>query len=210
MDLSGVTKRLTLWGKKPEVSDRFWELAEQQEKFMYNVALKYTGSRYDAEDLVQETMYLGLINFHQLREEDRFKSWIFTILRNQYFKSLRQSKIKQMSEFDERIEYVGELERVSEQIDIEAAYDKKTEAETLAKLVSRLPEQYKAVMILYFMEEFSYQQIADDLEIPIGTVMSRLSRGKQLLKKALLRELDFEVPRSSGERQVFRVGGEKT
>ncbi len=61
------------------------------------------------------------------------------------------------------------------------------EAETIQLILNKLPEKYKTVLILYYMEDSSYQQIAEMLGVPIGTVMSRLSRSKQMMKKALLR-----------------------
>ncbi len=64
---------------------------------------------------------------------------------------------------------------------------KKVEAETVQSILDKLPEKYKAVLILYYMEDSSYQEIADMLAVPVGTVMSRLSRAKQIMKKALLR-----------------------
>ena len=68
-----------------------------------------------------------------------------------------------------------------------SAYERKIEAETVQSILDKLPEKYKAVLILYFMEDSSYQEIADMLAVPVGTVMSRLSRAKQMMKKALLR-----------------------
>lgn len=167
--------------------DLFWKYAQEQEKFLYNVALKYTGNRYDAEDLVQETLYAAYRHFHQLREKAKFKSWIFTILRNGYLKSQHNKSKIQIDEFDEGTDYVERLEKAVGNLDFEAAYEKKVELETIQMLMNKIPEKYKTILILYFTEENSYQEIAGLLDIPIGTVMSRLARAKKIMKKAILR-----------------------
>ena len=186
MQLPAFTKRLFAREKTPEASQRFWDLARQHEKFLYNLALKYTGNRYDAEDLMQETLYLALKNFHQLREENKFKSWLFTIFRNHYLRTQRKMQKRKTIEFEDQNAYVDELGKASTAFDIAAAYEQKAEADALHEQISRLPEKYKAVVVLYYLDEHTYQQIADLLEIPVGTVMSRLARAKQQLKKALL------------------------
>ena len=73
------------------------------------------------------------------------------------------------------------------QQDAASVYERKVEAETIQSILDKLPEKYKAVLIVYYMEDSTYQEIAEMLEVPIGTVMSRLSRAKQMMKKALLK-----------------------
>jgi RNA polymerase sigma-70 factor (ECF subfamily) len=70
---------------------------------------------------------------------------------------------------------------------VASAYESKVEAKTVQSILNKLPEKYKGVLILYYMEDSSYQEIAEMLEIPVGTVMSRLSRAKQMMKRSLLR-----------------------
>jgi RNA polymerase sigma-70 factor (ECF subfamily) len=70
---------------------------------------------------------------------------------------------------------------------VASVYERKVEAETVQSILDKLPEKYKSVLILYYMEDSAYQEIAEMLEVPIGTVMSRLSRAKQMMKKAILR-----------------------
>jgi RNA polymerase sigma-70 factor (ECF subfamily) len=151
------------------------------------VAFKYVGNRYDAEDLVQETLYTAYNKFHKLRDSQKFKSWMFTILRNHFLKWQRKKAPVQADEFENGVDYLSQLESVSLQQDVESVYERKAEAETIQSILDRLPEKYKAVLILYYMEDSSYQEVAKLLGVPIGTVMSRLSRAKQMMKKALLR-----------------------
>lgn len=187
MQLSTITDQIPFVGRKKRQDVEFWDLAQNQTRFLYNVAYRYVGNRYDAEDLVQETLYTACKKFYQLRESRKFKSWMFTILRNHFLKWQRKKAPVQADEFEDGIEYLTQLESVSLQQDTASAYEKKIEAETVQSILDKLPEKYKSVLILYFMEDSSYQEIAEMLSVPVGTVMSRLSRAKQVMKKALLR-----------------------
>jgi RNA polymerase sigma-70 factor (ECF subfamily) len=187
MQLSTITDQIPFVGRKKCQDVEFWDLAQNQTQFLYNVAYRYVGNRYDAEDLVQETLYTAYKKFHQLRESRKFKSWMFTILRNHFLKWQRKKAPVQADEFEDGIDYLTQLESIPLQQDTASAYEKKIEAETVQSILDKLPEKYKSVLILYFMEDSSYQEIAEMLSVPVGTVMSRLSRAKQVMKKALLR-----------------------
>jgi RNA polymerase sigma-70 factor (ECF subfamily) len=177
MQFSMITQQVPFIGRKKHQRDEFWNLAQNQTRFLYNVALKYAGNRYDAEDLVQETLYTAYRKFDQLRDRRKFKSWVFTILRNHFLKSQRKKAPAQADEFEDRIDYLTQLESVAGQPDVSSVYEKKVEAETIQSILDKLPE----------MEDSAYHEIAEMLGISIGTVMSRLSRAKQMMKKALLR-----------------------
>jgi RNA polymerase sigma-70 factor (ECF subfamily) len=90
MQLSTITDQIPFMGRKKNQRDAFWNLAQNQTRFLYNVAFRYVGNRYDAEDLVQETLYTAYNKFHQLRDSRKFKSWMFIILRNHFLKWQRQ------------------------------------------------------------------------------------------------------------------------
>jgi len=187
MQFSRFSAQIPFIGRKKHQRDIFWNLAQNQTRFLYNVAFRYVGNRYDAEDLVQETLYTAYDKFHQLRDSRKFKSWMFTILRNHFLKWQRKKAPVQADEFENGIDYLSQLESVSLRQDVASAYEKKIEADTVQSILDKLPEKYKAVLILYYMEDSSYQEIAEMLAVPVGTVMSRLSRAKQMMKKALLR-----------------------
>ena len=186
MQISNIAKKLPFFPKKGRSPKKFRELFHLHIKSLYNLALRYTGNRFDAEDLVQESFYTAYKNFHQLRYENKFKSWLITIMRNIYLKDQKRQANKSVLEFDESIDYVSALETVSEKIDIEKTYEKKVAYEQIQRILNKLPEKYKLTVLLYYMEDISYQEISDMLKIPMGTVMSRLSRGKQILKKEML------------------------
>jgi len=162
---------------------RFKELTYPHLEFLFNVALKYSGSRYDAEDLVQETMFSAYTKFQQLRDQKSCRAWLFTILRNHFLKERRQ--FLRRPYLDDGTSYLDHLkdEKSSGFVDrlIEKDANKK-----IHQVLSEMPEKFQSPLILYYMEDMTYQEIAEYLEIPIGTVMSRLARGKRYMKKGLL------------------------
>jgi RNA polymerase sigma-70 factor (ECF subfamily) len=152
MQFSTITDQVPFMGRKKDQRDVFWNLAQNQARFLYNVAYKYVGNRYDAEDLVQETLYTACNKFHQLRDKRKFKSWMFTILRNHFLKTQRKKAPVHADEFENGIDYLSQLESVSMQRDVASACERKAEAETIQLILDKLPEKYKAVLILYYME----------------------------------------------------------
>jgi len=164
---------------------RFKELTYPHLEFLFNVALKYSGAKYDAEDLVQETMYSAYTKFTQLRDENSCRAWLFTILRNHFLKEKKQ--LLRRPYLDDGTSYLDYMkdEQSSGFVDrlIEKDANKK-----LHRVLASLPEKFQSPLILYYMEEMTYQEISEYIDVPIGTVMSRLARGKRYLKKGLLQK----------------------
>ena len=162
---------------------RFKELTYPHLESLFNVALKYSGTKYDAEDLVQETMYSAYTKFQQLRDDNSCRAWLFTILRNHFLKERKQ--LVRRPYLDDGTSYLDYIkdERSSSFVDqiVEKDANKK-----LHQVLTTLPEKFQSPLILHYMEEMTYLEISDYLKIPIGTVMSRLARGKRYLKKKLL------------------------
>ena len=134
MQFSTITDRVPFIGRKKTRCDVFWNLAQNQTRFLYNVAFRYVGNRYDAEDLVQETLYTAYNKFHQLRDSRKFKSWMFTILRNHFLKWQRKKTPIQMDKFEDGIDYLTQLESVSERQDVAFVYERKIEVNTHGEL----------------------------------------------------------------------------
>ncbi len=163
---------------------RFKELTYPHLEFLYNVALKYSGTSCDAEDLVQETMYTAYRKFFQLREESKCRSWLFMILRSHFLKEKRQEiKRPYLDDGEGYVKNVtaGNDKEISEKI------EQKMTKEEVQRVLMLIPEKFKSPLILYYMDEMTYQEIAEYLDIPIGTVMSRLARGKKYMKNELMR-----------------------
>lgn len=162
---------------------KFRELTYPHLDFLYNMAMKYIGRPYDAEDLVQETMYTAYRKFHQLRDENKCKAWLFSIMRSHFLRENRQfSRRPLLDDGSGYLKYLSD----SGADDFAGELDKKLDKVRVAKALESLEEKFRTVVTLYYMEEMTYQEISEFLDIPVGTVMSRLSRGKKRLKKLLL------------------------
>lgn len=173
---------------------RFKDLTYPHLGFLFNMALKYTGKSYDAEDIVQETMYLAYRNFHQLRDEEKCRQWLFAILRTTFLKEKRSFIRRPL--LDDGSGYLKHL--TDESADsLALLFEKKMDREDVQYVLERMTEKHKSPLILYYMEDMTYQEIADYLEIPIGTVMSRLARAKKQMKKELLKKLAKKQKKSN-------------
>ncbi|MCP4353459.1 MAG: sigma-70 family RNA polymerase sigma factor [Desulfobacterales bacterium] len=175
-----------MFSKKDRKGQHFRDIVYPHVSFLYNMALRYAGNTYDAEDMVQETLYIALKKLDQLRDESKCKSWLFAILRSIYLRELRTSKRKHEFNQDEHPYYTDSLETAAENYDTEKTFEKKIEQLRVHRFLDDLPEKYKSLILLYYMEDMSYREISEYLDIPQGTVMSRLSRAKELLKKKML------------------------
>lgn len=162
---------------------RFKDVTYPHLQFLYNVAFKYTGKSYDAEDLVQETMYTAYKKFSQLRDEKKIRSWLFMILRSHFLKEKRQLATRPY--LDDGNGYLKNITDESEKT-LPDKYEEKMNRQEVQRVLDVLPEKFKSILILYYMEEMTYQEISQFLDIPIGTVMSRLARGKKYMKNELL------------------------
>ena len=164
-------------GKRSAKCPTLPELVDVYYERLYRFAYRLSGSAADAEDLTQQTFLTAQTNLHQLREPEHAKAWMFTILRNTYLKGLRARKTTQTLSLEQSPE-------PSETTD-EAA---RLRMEELGSVLDELPDEFREPLILFYFQEFSYKEIAELLEVPLGTVMSRLARGKQHLRKRLAGE----------------------
>ncbi|MDY7032341.1 MAG: RNA polymerase sigma factor [Thermodesulfobacteriota bacterium] len=175
-----------MFSKSKRNNQRFNKLVYPHVTFLYNMALRYTGNTYDAEDLVQETLHIALKRLSQLRDETKCKSWLFKILRSVFLRELTINERKQKFEFNECNDYAALLKGVAENYDIEKVLERKAKNSQIQQILETLPEKYKSPILLYYMEDLTYQEISEYLRIPIGTVMSRLSRAKVFLKNEIV------------------------
>jgi RNA polymerase sigma-70 factor (ECF subfamily) len=156
---------------------RVWnvqQLVEAHYSSLYRYAFRLTSSSTDAEDLTQEAFCKAQSKQEQLRDPQAAKSWLFSILRNAYLHRVRTDR-KYLSLSD-----LGELpEPLPEPLP-------PIEPERLQQALNELPEVFRTPVILYYFEEFSYRDIAEQMELPVGTVMSRLARAKAHLRGRLL------------------------
>jgi RNA polymerase sigma-70 factor (ECF subfamily) len=158
---------------------------------LYSAALRMTRNRADAEDLVQETYLRAYRGFQGFQEGTNLKAWLYRILTNTYINSYRAKKRRpdetELDEVEDLYLYhrIGGLEAAMAGRSAEdELLDRFTEAE-VKEAVEELPENFRMAVLLADVEGFSYKEIAEILDIPIGTVMSRLHRGRKALQKRL-------------------------
>ena len=170
---------------------RFEELAMGYMGSLYSAALRMTRNPSDAEDLVQETYLKAYRAFGTFQEGTNLKSWLYKILTNTFINTYRARRRRpgetELDEVEDLYLYrrLGGLEAVSAGRSAEdLVLEHFTEAEVKAAVES-LPEQFRIAVLLADVEGFSYKEIAEILDVPIGTVMSRLHRGRRALQKAL-------------------------
>jgi len=151
-------------------------LVDEHYVALYRYAYRLTGSAADAEDLTQDAFCKAQLNFSQLREPGRAKPWLFSILRNGYLHRARSRKQEASVSLDD----VGDFAEVS------ADPLPEIDPEQLQQALHELPEVFRTPIILYYFEDFSYRDIAEQMDLPLGTVMSRLARAKSFLRGRLL------------------------
>jgi RNA polymerase sigma-70 factor (ECF subfamily) len=165
---------------------------------LYTAALRMTRNPSDAEDLVQDTYLKAYRAFGTFQEGTNLKAWLYKILTNTFINSYRSKKRRpEQTELDDDEDLylyrrMGGLEAVAAGRSAEEeVLDHFTESD-VKEAVESLPETFRMAVLLADVEGFSYKDIAEILDIPIGTVMSRLHRGRKALQKALF---DFGMER---------------
>jgi RNA polymerase sigma-70 factor (ECF subfamily) len=143
---------------------------------VYRYAFRLAGNQLDAEDLTQQVFLIAQQRLDQVRDAERILGWLFAILRSCYLKGVRKRRPISTAGLGLDIEEIPE--GVAEQ-DIDT--------QLVQSAIDELPEDSRLVVLMYYFEDCSYKQIAAELGIPIGTVMSRLARAKGRLRKRLLR-----------------------
>ncbi|HLG92483.1 MAG TPA: sigma-70 family RNA polymerase sigma factor [Acidimicrobiales bacterium] len=171
----------------------FVEQAMEHMPALYSAALRMTRNSADAEDLVQETYLKAYRAFDTFQEGTNLKAWLYKILTNSYINSYR-ARQRRPEQADGDIEDVEELYLYRRLGGLEAAAaGRSAEEEVLSRFTDEevkaalesLPDQFRIAVLLADVEGFSYQEIADITGVPIGTVMSRIHRGRRALQKAL-------------------------
>ena len=164
----------------------FEQLAMPHFERLYNFACWLTHDRDEAEDLVQETYAKALKGFSSFQPGTNFRAWIYKILRNAFLTSrtgLKESAIVPLDPEDEE-ENLPAVEETPESILL-----RRSDGELVQLALEKLPLAYREILLLCEVEEMSYREISDALAIPMGTVMSRLSRARKTLGEGLRLQL---------------------
>ncbi len=175
-----------IWPRVGQRAAAFEEVALVHLDALYRGALRLTRNRAQAEDLVQEALARAFVSFDRFSAGTNCRAWLFTIMRNVFLNQLRRER-----ETPREVEFLEE--RLPENVEGVRPTAPTPEDEFLQTVVHGdvdrallgLPERFREAVVLCDIEGFSYREIAEALECPIGTVMSRLSRGRRLLRLAL-------------------------
>ncbi|MDX1659008.1 MAG: sigma-70 family RNA polymerase sigma factor [Nitriliruptorales bacterium] len=153
---------------------------------LYGGALRYTRDPSDAEDLVQETVAKAYSAFHQFQQGTNLKAWLYRILHNTYINRYRKEQRRPNETLQEDIDDFSLYDALArDEGSAEAAVLAQISDDEIKQALADLPEQFRVAVYLADVEEFSYKEIAEIMDTPIGTVMSRLHRGRKALEKAL-------------------------
>jgi RNA polymerase sigma-70 factor (ECF subfamily) len=154
----------------------FQQLVDQQYAPLFRFALSLSKSEADAADLTQQTFFLWAAKGDQLRDRSKARSWLFTTLYREFLNRRRHEvRFPQVELEEARDSEVSMSPNIN-------AFD----SAAVLQALREIEQPFRSALTLFYLEQFSYQEIADVLEVPIGTVMSRLSRGKAQLRQCLL------------------------
>ncbi len=177
---------------------RFQEEALPLLDSLYAGALRMTRNPADAEDLVQETMLRAYRAFDRFEAGTNLKAWLFRILTNAYINTYRKKQrepkkvssdeIEDFDLFRELKNHDPEINRSAESVVLDSIVDT-----DIIQALDDLPEQFRLAVVLSDLEDFSYAEMAEIMDVPLGTVMSRLHRGRKALQKRL-----WELARDKG------------
>lgn len=156
----------------------------------YGTALRLTGNTADAEDLVQDAALLAHRGFGSFTAGSNFRAWFFRIMLNRFYSNYRKDRRRGQPvtlEDTPELYLYGQAEAVglAPTPDTANALIDRLDGELVASALDQLPADFRDAALLYFMQDLSYQEIAEMLQVPIGTVRSRLHRARRMLQKAL-------------------------
>ena len=151
------------------------ELIDSYSRFLFGYAYRLAGSVSDAEDLTQQTFLIAHQKLSQLRSQAAAKSWLCAILRSCWLKSIRRAQPKPVSSME------IELSEILVDRNNEFEFD----SQAIQNALHELPPDYRLVLLMFYFEDLSYQEIAQKLNVKMGTVMSRLSRAKERVRLRL-------------------------
>jgi len=155
---------------------------------LYSAALRMTRKPADAEDLVQETYLKAYRSYGSFREGTNLRAWLYRILTNTYINSYRTAQRRPETTDVEDVEDLYLYRRLAESGGERSAEDEALDRftdEDVKKALEALPEAFRMAVLLADVEGFSYKEISEITDVPIGTVMSRIHRGRRALQKAL-------------------------
>lgn len=154
---------------------------------IYRLCYRMLGNRHEAEDIAQEAFIRAYVNIHTYNPNMKFSSWLYRIATNLAIDKIRKKKPD--AYLDEEISGTDGLTMYSQLSSNEASPEETLESmelqETVQKAIEKLPEKYRSVIVLKYIEDLSLQEISEILDLPLGTVKTRIHRGREALRKHL-------------------------
>lgn len=167
----------------------FMALVKPHRKSIENTAFRLTRNAVDAEDLVQETFYKAYKAFGQFKENTNFRAWVFRILVNTFITAYRKSRRRSQDisyDIMEDFQIYHDADGDKDSFDsFFPDFGEEVFVDEIKNALEKIPYYFRIVVLLSDIEEFSYLEVADMIDAPIGTVMSRLHRGRALLRSRL-------------------------
>lgn len=173
------------------VTSEIRQLVADHHQEVYRYAYRLCGERGTAEDLTQQVFLTAHRHWEQLRDPAAARAWLFTILRRAAQRAHRQQPLAPGGTVFE-----SQLEVPLAEVAVATAPESLVDEERLQGAINQLSEEYKQVILLYYFEDCPYKEIAARLEIPLGTVMSRLARAKRQLRQTITSALTAETLRA--------------
>ena len=204
------------WGKQSRADrairqrETFEALLKPQMDALFRTAMRLTGHRGQAEDITQEACLKAYERFDSYRPDSHFRAWLMTILRHTFIDSVRrQGRSPFVAMTDEQVEvFAGEQAiQATHEKGPAAHFAQRAFVEQAQKALDDLPEDLRLVVCMALLEDMSYQDIADALGCPIGTVRSRLSRGRYRMQQMLTDFVPEQVPELSPRLSVVKSNG---
>ena len=152
----------------------FEELVNRYYRDLYQFGFSLTRSEADAADLTQQTFYIWANKGHQLREAGNAKRWLLTTLHREFLQQRRRQQRFTEEPLEDAIEQIYNINDIG-----------RTDLQTMLDCLNEIHENYRAALVLYYLEDLPYKEIAEVLQIPVGTVQSRIARGKSQLGQLL-------------------------
>jgi RNA polymerase sigma-70 factor (ECF subfamily) len=162
---------------RPQTDLDFQTLVENHYAPLYRFALSLTHTEADACDLVQETFVIWAIRGHQLQDATKVKAWLFTTLHRRFLET--QRRLTRFPHF--------EISAAQDELpNIDPELINRLDAQSLLSMLAQVDSLFRAPVALFYLEDYSYNEIAEILDVPLGTVKSRIARGLAELKRLFL------------------------
>lgn len=179
--------------------EAFEQLISSYERRAYNIALRVMGNEEDAKDMAQEAFIRIYRAIKDFKEQSAFSTWLYRIVTNVCLDEIRKRKKQKLVSLEGNLEStIGDVqvETGTSSGQPEAAYELEEQKRVIMKAIYELSEEYKTAVILRDIQGFSYEEIAAILDCSSGTVKSRISRGRNLLRDKLRIRLELSISKS--------------